>query len=94
MDIPVLVNLDIEAQYIFSVSLYAIKHLHLQAYYIKHLQAYSGLSQISKRGVFENTRNGLKLLVIFLNSSMLDAWLGSKYASEVCLSHVIFNKIG
>ena len=29
----------------------------------------------------------------FLNSSILDVWLDSKYASEVCFSRVIFNKI-
>ena len=34
--------------------------------------------------VFTNMRNGLKPLAIFLNSSILDVWLGSKYTSEVC----------
>ena len=36
--------------------------------------------------LFTKTRNGLKALAIFLNSFILDAWLGSKYASEMCFS--------
>ena len=32
-------------------------------------------------GLFANIRNGIEALTIFLNSSMLDIWLGSKYIS-------------
>ena len=39
-----------------------------------------------------NKRNGLNPLTIFLNSSVLDAWLGSKHTSEGCFSRLTFNK--
>ena len=62
-------------------------------YYSTDTEAYSELSQISMMELFTKTRNGLKALAIFLNSFILDAWLGSKYASEMCFSRVIFNRI-
>ena len=43
--------------------------------------------------LYVNIRNSLKLLAIFENSFMLDVWLGSKYASEVCFSRVIFARM-
>ena len=39
-----------------------------------------------------NKRNGLNPLTIFLNSFVLDAWLGSKHTSEGCFSRLTFNK--
>ena len=62
-------------------------------YYSTDTEVYSELSQISMMELFTKTRNGLKTLAIFLNSFILDAWLGSKYASEMCFSRVIFNRI-
>ena len=62
-------------------------------YYSTDTEVYSELSQISMMELFTKTRNGLKALAIFLNSFILDAWLGSKYASEMCFSRVIFNRI-
>ena len=62
-------------------------------YYSTDTEAHSELSQISVMELFTKTRNGLKALAIFLNSFILDAWLGSKYASEMCFSRVIFNRI-
>ena len=61
-------------------------------YYSTDTEVYSELSQISMMELFTKTRNGLKALAIFLNSFILDAWLGSKYASEMCFSRVIFNR--
>ena len=62
-------------------------------YFSTDTEAYSELSQISMMELFVKTRNGLKALAISLNSFILDAWLGSKYASEMCFSRVIFNRI-
>ena len=56
-------------------------------------EAYAGLSQRSKMEFFVNIRNYLKLFTIFSSSFILEVWLGSKYASDVCFSRVIFNKI-
>ena len=82
-------QLNLEAQLLFfSISVYRIKYsLFLQIperiqNSIKHL-----------RCIFVNTINDLKSLTRFLNSFVLDIWLGSKYASEVCFSHVFFNKV-
>ena len=44
------------------------------------------------RAFFEYKKR-FKAISYFLNSSILDVWLGSKYASEVCFSRVILNKI-
>ena len=60
MDMPVLVNLDIEAQCVFPVSLYAIQHL-----LVNREREDSDLSQIPKMELFANRRNGLKPLAIF-----------------------------
>ena len=86
----VVIEWNIEAQYIyiFQVSLYTRKHLLLNRY----RGAFRTQSNICD-GAFTKTRNGLKALAIFLNSFILDAWLGSKYASEMCFSRVIFNRI-
>ena len=64
---------------VFPVSLYVIKHL--------LLKRYRGIFRIHSKiedGLFSNIRNGLKPLAVFLNSSILDACLASKYPSEVC----------
>ena len=61
MDMPVLVNLDIEVQNVFLVSLYAIQHLLVN----REREVYSELSQIPKMELFANRRNGLKPLAIF-----------------------------
>ena len=60
-DMPVLVNLDIEVQNVFLVSLYAIQHLLVN----REREVYSELSQIPKMELFANRRNGLKPLAIF-----------------------------
>ena len=62
-------------------------------YFSIDAEVYSGLSQIPKMKLFANKRNDLKPLAIFLNSSISDVWLGSKYAFEVFLSRVIFYKL-
>ena len=64
---------------VFPVSLYVIN-----IYFSRDTEVYSGFIQRSKMELFANIRNGLKPLAIFLNSSILDACLASKYPSEVC----------
>ena len=60
VDMPVLVNLDIETQYIFLVFLHTIQH-----YLLIDRVVYSGLSEVPKMELFASRRNGLKPLATF-----------------------------
>ena len=45
------------------------------------------------RWSFCEHKKQVKAVSYFLNSSILDAWLGSKYTFEVRFSRIFFNKI-